>query len=111
MAKVAYKIGETYFYGHTEAVECCRVQGKILSDIKKIELEPWQKIIDGHLVTLAEEPTPPGINYKVCIGLETEIPFWENFEGAKACTLAINTNKHGNRARLISFVPESEVKL
>lgn len=97
--KLAYKIAETYFESGIAAVAYANDNSIRIKDIETIEIEPHEVIVAGRIATKVQEPQ---IQYKVlCDG--QEIPFWENFEGAKACVLAINTNKQGNRARLTSF--------
>ena len=78
-----------------------------LSRPARLKLREGQNVVDGRIVELV---TNPDIEYKVTWNTQ-EIPFWKNFEGAKACVLAINTNKNGSRARLVSFMREKEVRL
>ena len=95
----AYTVMGKYYATFKEAED--DAYGEI---VHTIELAPGQSVFENRLISGRE------IEYKVTWNTQ-EIPFWQNFEGAKACVLAINTNKNGNKARLVSFMPEKEVRL
>ena len=100
--RYAYIIDGTIFGSEDEADEA---YPSILAE--KVELREGQCVVGGQIVELVDSLT---VEYKVTWNTQT-IPFWENFEGAKACTLAINSNKNGSRARLVSFVREKEIEV
>ena len=107
--KYAYKIDNKVFESHVEAEDHALVSSTS-GPIEEVELQPGQRVIEGRIVEPVDSPDEPQLEYKVSWNTQ-EIPFWANFEGAKACVLAINTNKSGSRARLISFVREKEIEL
>ena len=74
--------------------------------VYEVELKEGEEILENKVV---KKPLP--MHYKVLIGVEGDIPFWGNFEAARDCTLAINKRVAGPKARLISYVPEKEIKL
>ena len=110
MSKFAYVINGIANESESEAREHAVICGYGLSEVTKVELEPGERVIEGRIVTVLGHPDEPQLEYKVTWNMQ-EIPFWHNFEGAKACVIAINTNKLGNRAKLISFISEREVEL
>lgn len=97
--KYAYIIDGDIFGTAAEAEEAYP-----LSRPARLKLREGQNVVDGRIID------NPDIEYKVTCNT-AQIPFWHNFEGAKACVLAINTNKDGSRARLVSFMREKEVRL
>lgn len=111
MGKVAYTVMGEVFNSYVGAEERVMEEPRAMREpIEEVALREEQFVIDGKIVSLVSQPPEMELEYKVTWNTQ-EIPFWENFEGAKACVLAINTNKNGNRAKLISYMREKEVEL